>query len=234
MPNILIVEDDAALNNGIALSLRQDNYVLSQAFSIRQAREHLESHPVDLVILDINLPDGSGFELCRQIRATSFLPIIFLTANDLEVDIVTGLELGGDDYITKPFSLMVLRARVSALLRRTSAATSDGRIVIDHFAFDFDNMQFYSNGQEVLLSKTEQRLLKLLVKNRGITLTRALLVDRIWTDGAEYVDENALSVAISRLRSKLEKTPAHPEYIHTVYGAGYLWEARTGIKHDQK
>lgn len=234
MPNILIVEDDAALNNGIALSLRQDNYVLSQGFSLRQAQEHLESHPVDLVILDINLPDGSGFELCRQIRATSSLPIIFLTANDLEVDIVTGLELGGDDYITKPFSLMVLRARVSALLRRTGTVSTGDRIIIDSFIFDFDNMQFYSNGQEVLLSKTEQKLLKLLVKNGGITLSRALLVDRIWTDGAEYVDENALSVAISRLRSKLEKTPAHPEYIHTVYGTGYLWEARTGIKHEQK
>jgi len=233
MLNILIVEDDAALNNGIALSLKQDSYVLSQAFSMKQARGHLEQHPVDLVILDINLPDGSGFELCRRIRETSSMPIIFLTANDMEVDVVTGLELGGDDYITKPFSLMVLRARVSALLRRTSTASSNDRIVIDDFTFDFDNMQFYRNGQEVLLSKTEQKLLKLLIKNRGITLPRSTLVDRVWTDGAEYVDENALSVAISRLRSKLERTPAHPEYIHTVYGTGYLWEPRAGIKHDQ-
>lgn len=233
MPNILIVEDDAALNNGIALSLRQDSYVLSQAFSMQQAREHLQQQQVDLVILDVNLPDGSGFELCRQIRESSLLPIIFLTANDMETDIVTGLELGGDDYITKPFSLMVLRARVSALLRRMDAASSGGRIVLDHFIFDFDNMQFYRSGQEVLLSKTEQKLLKLLVKNRGITLSRALLVDRIWSDGAEYVDENALSVAISRLRSKLERFPAHPEYIHTIYGTGYLWKARTGLKHDQ-
>jgi len=233
MPNILIIEDDTALNNGIALSLRQDSYVLSQAFTMQQARHHLEQHQVDLVLLDINLPDGSGFELCRQIRETSSMPIIFLTANDMEVDIVTGLELGGDDYITKPFSLMVLRARVSALLRRAGAASSVDRLVIDHFIFDFGNMQFYCNGQEVLLSKTEQKLLKLLINNRGITLSRALLVDRIWTDGAEYVDENALSVAISRLRSKLERSPAHPEYIHTVYGTGYLWEARTGMKYVQ-
>lgn len=233
MPNILIVEDDIALNNGISLALRQDNLVLSQAFSMKQAREHLEQHQVDLVILDINLPDGSGFDLCRQIREASSVLIIFLTANDMEVDVVTGLELGGDDYITKPFSLMVLRARVSALLRRMGVAENRDRIVIDDYIFDFDNLEFYRNDQELSLSKTEQKLLKLLVKNRGITLSRAMLVDKIWTDGAEYVDENALSVAVSRLRNKLEKSPAHPEYIHTVYGTGYLWDKKAGIRHGQ-
>ncbi len=124
----LIVEDDAGLNNGIVLSLRQDNFDFFQAFTVREAREQLRVRTFDLVILDLNLPDGNGFELCRDIRRTSLIPIIMLTANDLELDIVSGLELGADDYITKPFSLMVLRARVSALLRRSGNSPGSGRI----------------------------------------------------------------------------------------------------------
>ena len=156
----------------------------------------------------------------------------FLTANDMEVDVVTGLELGGDDYITKPFSLMILRARVAAILRRSGQTAPTERVIIDNFVFDFDSMEFYKNGQELTLSKSEQKLLKILVKNRGTTLSRSLLVDKIWSDGAEYVDENALSVSINRLRNKLEDSPAKPEYIHTVYGIGYLWDKKkAGDKH---
>ena len=212
--NILIVEDDTALNNGIALSLNTDTTL--QAFSIAEAKSKLDTS-VDLVILDINLPDGSGIDLCREIRKTSNVPIIFLTANDMEIDIVTGLECGADDYITKPFSLAVLRARINAVVRRRQ---SDGnKFEEGDFSFDFDNMLFYADNVPVELSKTEQRLLKLLVSNRGVTLSRDMLIDRVWTDGAEFVEENALSVTVKRLRKKLPGIP-----LKTVYGIGYIWE----------
>ena len=141
---------------------------------------------------------------------------------DLETDIVAGLELGADDYITKPFSLAVLRARVNTQLRRTAAPQAE-RVQLDGFTFHFGRMEFSRNGVPVELSKTEQKLLRLLVEHRGQTLTRAALVDRIWTDGAEYVDENALSVTVKRLRDKLEDMPSKPRYIKTVYGLGYTW-----------
>ncbi|WP_375104324.1 response regulator transcription factor [Paenibacillus sp. RS8] len=227
MPNILIVEDDIALNNGIVLSLRQESLSFLQAFTIKQADQFLVSHEIDLIILDINLPDGNGAEWCGEIRKTSAVPILMLTANDMEIDVVTGFELGADDYMTKPFSLMILRARVAALLRRAASdkgATSVLRI--DDFSFNFDEMEFTNKGQQVVLSKTEQKLLRLLVLNKGITVSRATLIDKIWTDGTEYVDENALSVTISRLRNKLEEVPAAPRYIQTVYGIGYTWAVK--------
>ncbi|OAB41459.1 response regulator transcription factor [Paenibacillus glacialis] len=222
MPNILIVEDDMALNNGIVLTLKQDNFVFMQALTVKQAKEQLDTNQVDLIILDINLPDGNGCDLCQDIRKTSAVPIIFLTANDMELDVVTGLGLGGDDYITKPFSLMILRARVSTILRRAVKSLAD-KVVIDDFVFDFENMKFYKNKNEIVLSKTEQRLLKVLIMNKGIVLSRANLVDKIWTEDSEYVDENALSVTISRLRNKLEEYPSKPQYIQMVYGLGYTW-----------
>ncbi len=211
---ILIVEDDTALNNGIALSLNTDNTI--QAFCIEDAKSKLDTS-IDLVILDINLPDGSGINFCREIRKASNVHIIFLTANDMEIDIVSGLESGADDYITKPFSLAVLRARINAVARRRQ---SDGnKFEEGAFSFDFDNMLFYADNVPVELSKTEQRLLKLLVANRGVTLSRDTLIDRVWTDGAEFVEENALSVTVKRLRKKLPGIP-----LKTVYGIGYVWE----------
>lgn len=211
---ILIVEDDKTLNNGIALSLSSDDIL--QAFCIEEADKLLDGS-IDLVILDINLPDGNGLDFCRKIRKTSKVPIIFLTANDMEIDIVTGLETGADDYITKPFSLAVLRARVNAVLRRQS--TDSNIFHLGKFEFDFDNMKFLDGNTPVELSKTEQRLLKIFVQNQGRTLSREMLIDRVWSDGAEFVEENALSVTVKRLRQKLAGVP-----IKSVYGIGYVWE----------
>lgn len=211
---LLVVEDDHALNQGIALSLVGETVV--QAFCVKEAKNMFDDS-IDLVILDVNLPDGSGLDLCREIRKSSHVPIIFLTANDMEIDIVTGLESGADDYITKPFSLAVLRARVNAVTRRR---LSDGsQFEFGNYFFDFDNMKFLDDGVPVELSKTEQRLLKLFVQNMGQTLSRELLLQRIWSDGAEFVEENALSVTVKRLRQKLPDAP-----IRTVYGIGYVWE----------
>lgn len=225
---ILIVEDDRALNNGIALSLRNAEMEIIQAYDIREARGLLDQ-AVSLILLDVGLPDGSGLEFCREIRRRMYgesrTAIIFLTANDMEFDIVAGLDAGADDYITKPFSLAVLRARIDAVLRRrreSDGAAAGGVFEQDGFRFDFDRMRFFVNGEAVSLSRTEQRLLKLLVCNQGITLTRERLLEWVWPDGTEYVEENALSVTVRRLRQKLPNAP-----IRTVYGIGYVWENRS-------
>lgn len=193
MKTILILEDDRALSNGIALALKNEDIAILQCFDIAHAKRDFEKKAVDLLILDINLPDGNGLDFLCEVKKISNLPIVMLTANDLETDIVTGLERGADDYITKPFSLAVLRARVHTQLRKQEALSSN-RFEQEGFVFEFETMGFWKNAIAIDLSKTEQRLLRVLIQNKGITLERSALVDRIWTDGAEYVDENALSV----------------------------------------
>ncbi len=219
MTNILIVEDDIALCDGIALSLQSNDICLQKAYNLADARSILIQSSIHLIILDINLPDGNGLNFLTELRNTlsyQSLKLILLTANDLELDIVTGLEQGADDYITKPFSLAVLRARVHAQLR----TRLDKAIFTNNkFHFDFNQMSFYVEGSSIELSKTEQKLLKVLVENCGITLSRNTLIDRIWTDGSEFVDENALSVSIKRLRTKLNSN----DCIKTIYGIGYSW-----------
>ena len=221
MEKLLLVEDDLALGQGVRLALQTEDRPVTLCRTLAQARQALEGEgPFALAILDVNLPDGSGLTFLEEVRGR--LPVILLTANDWETDIVAGLELGAVDYITKPFSLAVLRARVNAQLRRSSGESSTVAQA-GPFTFDFGRMEYRKHGRLVDLSKTEQKLLRLLVQNRGTTLTRADLVDRIWTDGAEYVDDNALSVTVKRLRDKLEDTPSKPQYLKTVYGVGYTW-----------
>lgn len=220
MEQLLIIEDDKGLNQGLCKALKADNRQIFSCQDLKTAREQLLCGSVSLILLDINLPDGSGFDLLQEIKEKApDIPVILLTANDTDMDIVDGLERGADDYITKPFSLSVLRARVNTQLRKKIIIPNNTPIHIDHFSFDFGTMTFFVGEAKVELSKTEQKLLHLLVENRGRTMTRGDLVDRIWTDGAEYVDENALSVTIKRLRDKL----GAQEYIKTVYGIGYSW-----------
>ena len=225
MQKILLLEDDTTLGNGIRLALQSPQIQITLCRALGQAREIIAQSSFDLLILDVNLPDGSGLELLEEVRKASHMPVILLTANDMEMDVVMGLESGADDYITKPFSLAILRARVNAQLRR-GTSTKTSCIEIDRFQFDFERMEFRKAGQNIELSKTEQKLLRILVENRGQTLSRATLVDRIWTDGAEYVDENALSVTVKRLRDKLEDAPSSPRYLKTVYGIGYTWAVK--------
>lgn len=220
MEQLLIIEDDKGLNQGLCKALKADNRQIFSCQDLKTAREQLLCGSVSLILLDINLPDGSGLDLLREIKEkTPDVPVILLTANDTDMDIVDGLERGADDYITKPFSLSVLRARVNTQLRKIITIPKNTPIYIDHFCFDFGNITFCVGDAKVELSKTEQKLLYLLVENRGLVMSRGNLVDRIWTDGAEYVDENALSVTIKRLRDKL----GAQEYIKTVYGIGYSW-----------
>ena len=218
---LIIVEDDKSLNQGLCKALADQNRQVISCQNICSAREQLALGGAALVLLDINLPDGNGLDFLQEIKAASpCLPVIMLTANDTDMDIVEGLEKGADDYITKPFSLSVLRARVNARLRQTTDSTNEQVLENGKFRFDFDHMHFTVNGVAAELSKTEQKLLRLLVENQGNTLSRSFLVDRIWTDGAEYVDENALSVTVKRLRDKLDAQ----EHIKTIYGLGYKFE----------
>ena len=213
MKSILIAEDDRALGDGLCLALKDPALELTLCRTLSAARSALEAGSFDLLILDVNLPDGNGLDFLRRLRAgANPVPVILLTANDMETDIVAGLESGADDYVTKPFSLAVLRARVNAQLRRDRGAVP-GPVVLDGFSFDFEDMEFRRDGRLIDLSKTEQKLLRILVENRGRTLPRELLVDRVWTGGAEYVDENALSVTVKRLRGKLEENPSKPRYL---------------------
>jgi len=221
---ILILEDDAALCKGMELALKAPGREFLLCNSAADAKTQMQNNSPDLFILDINLPDGSGLDFCMELRAGGYTaPILMLTANDTELDMVTGLESGADDYVTKPFSLAVLRARIDALLRRGSHNAS--KAFTGGFMFDFEAMRFEKNGQAVELSKTEARLLQLLFANKGQTLTRERAVSAIWPDGMEYVDENALSVAVRRLRAKLENDPSNPKFIKTVHGIGYKWAA---------
>ena len=220
MEQLLIIEDDIGLNQGLSKALKADDRQIISCQDLKTAREQLLCGSVSLILLDINLPDGSGLDLLKEIKEkTPDIPVILLTANDTDMDIVDGLERGADDYITKPFSLSVLRARVNTQLRKKITIQKNTPIHIGHFSFDFGTMTFCAGDTKVELSKTEQKLLHLLVENHGRTMSRGDLVDRIWTDGAEYVDENALSVTIKRLRDKL----GAQEYIKTVYGIGYSW-----------
>ena len=215
---ILLIEDDSALGRGVAVALTEPGRIVALARDLQQARQRWEQQSFDLVVLDLNLPDGNGLDFLRWLRQRSEVPVLILTANDLESDEVAGLTLGADDYVTKPFSLAVLRARVSNLLRRR--ARPEETFTDPPFVFDFARMQFFRDGVPVELSRTEQRLLRLLTENRGHTLTREQLLEKVW-DGGEFVDENALSVAVKRLRDKLTDAP-----IKTVYGLGYTWEVR--------
>ena len=224
MERLLLLEDDLALGEGVRLALQSEDRPVTLCRTLAEARRVLaEEGPFALLILDVNLPDGSGLQLLTEEKGRA--PVILLTANDMETDIVAGLELGAEDYITKPFSLAVLRARVNTQLRR---GKSDAGSVVEvgEFTFDFARMEYRKAGRLVELSKTEQKLLKLLVQNRGTTLSRGDLLDRVWTDGAEYVEENALSVTVKRLRDKLEDTPSKPKYLKTVYGVGYTWAVK--------
>ena len=225
MEQILIVEDDISLNQGLCRALKSENRQIISCMNLKSTREQLLCGSVSLVLLDINLPDGNGLDFLSELKITDPLcPVILLTANDTDMDIVTGLEQGADDYITKPFSLSGLRARVNTQLRKQATSVHTALFQMDGFVFDFDQMQFRVNGTAIELSKTEQKLLRLLVENHGKPMSRSVLIDRIWTDGAEYVDENALSVTVKRLRDKLG---AH-DYIQTVYGIGYIWEKKHG------
>ena len=222
MAKILIVEDDELLSRGLAFALEKEGYEVVTAYGYTEGYAAILSGGVDLALLDINLPGKSGAALCAELRKTSALPVIFITANDTEQDMIKGFQLGCDDYISKPFSLDVLKQRVKAVLRRVVVVDKDvfssGNITVD-----FQQMIVKKDAVSVKLTVTEYRLLELLVRNKGQVLTRQLLLERLWDAGGNFVEENALSVNVRRLRQKLEDDLKKPTYIITVFGIGYTW-----------
>lgn len=223
MSTILIVEDDKMLNQGISFNFQMDGFNVISAFTLKEAAEKLDKENIDIIILDCNLPDGSGFDFCKNIREKYTKPIIFLTACDTELDIITGLRIGADDYITKPFSINILRERVLTVLRRCGKNNIVSHIIKDgEFEIDLDKITVQKNGENIVLAPTEYKLLKKLILSKGEILTRQVLLEALW-ENEEYVEEHALTVNINRLRNKIEDNPSKPKYIKTVYGIGYAW-----------
>lgn len=216
MKHILIVEDDTTLREGLAAALLNDRLLVQTAADLAEARRVLQGQAFDLLLLDVNLPDGSGIELCREVTAVQDVPVIFLTVRDAEIDEVTAFRAGACDYIKKPFSLTILQERIAAALRKRSPnhIYEDSR-----FRFDFTELTFSADGQRVILSATEQKLLAVFCNHKGQILERQTLVDKIWSCDSDYIDENALSVTVKRLRDKLGA-----DCIGTVYGMGYVWK----------
>lgn len=226
MKSILLVEDEESLNRGISFKLEKEGMLVFSAKSLMEARKIFNSTSVDLVILDIGLPDGSGLDFCREIRKLSDVFIIFLTACDEEVDIVTGLDMGADDYITKPFSFMILMSKVNAFLRRSSENKSPEIIISGDISFCPQEMKVLKSGKEIILSKKELQLLKYLMVNGGQIIKREQLLNELWDLDGDFVDSNTVAVNIRRLREKIEEDPSTPKYIRTVRGIGYVWAER--------
>lgn len=223
MKNILLVEDDRSLNRGISFKLDREGYGIFSARSIEEAKKILYGESVDLMILDVGLPDGNGFDFCSEIRKNSDLLIIFLTACDEEVDIVTGLDLGADDYIAKPFSLMVLMSKINALLRRNCDKGGNSKIISGDIAFYVNDMKVLKKGKELFLSRNEIKLLKYLMDNSGQIISKDQLLDKLYSIDGTFIDENTIAVNIRRLREKVEDDPSNPQYIKNVRGIGYVW-----------
>lgn len=226
MTKILVVEDESSLSEAIAFLLSKEGFEVIIAETGNVAIEKFETQGADLILLDLMLPGLSGTEVCRQIRTKSGVPIIMLTAKDSEIDKVVGLELGADDYVTKPYSSRELIARIRAVLRRGELAEGVpevGVLQVGPVRLDIDRHIISVNGLPISLPLKEFELLEFLMRNAGRVLTRMQLIDRVW--GSDYVgDTKTLDVHIKRLRAKIEKDPANPEYIHTVRGLGYKME----------
>lgn len=232
---LLVVEDDKGLANGIAFFMERQGYEVLHAGTLKRAQELLSERAPDAVLLDLNLPDGDGIDFCRSIRTRSQVPVIMLTARDMETDEVQGLLSGADDYLTKPFSLAVLKARLDTVLRRSGAKSGtelerktrqeEGiqELVCRGIRIVPAKMKVYCDGCEIECSATEYRLLYYLMENRGQVLLKEQILEHVWDSTGGFVDENTLQVAIRRLRRKLNDDGAQPEYIRTVRGMGYIF-----------
>ena len=224
MKRIFFVEDDLSLIGGLSFALKKQGYEIDIARTSMEAEQLWQDGTYDLVILDVALPDGSGYDLCRKIRETSRVPVMFLTAADEETDIIMGLDIGGDDYITKPFKLAVFLSRVNALLRRSEnfsqtepELNSNGIKVLQL------KREVYKNGAPIDLTASEYKLLCLFMENPDIVLSPEQILGRLWDCEETYIDSSTLTVYIRRLRTKIEDDPANPQNIVTVRRMGYKW-----------
>lgn len=221
--NIFLLEDDEAIGIGLKYSLENEDYTVTIATSVKSAFEIINKEKFALYILDLTLPDGSGYDVCKKIKSISDFPVIFLTAYDDEVNVVMGLELGADDYISKPFRVKELIARIKSVLRRYNRE-SKGIIKIGNVLINTNKATVFKNGKEVILTAMEYKLFLILLNNRGNILSRNKLLEYIWDVEGDFVNDNTLTVYIKRLRDKIEDDPSAPMIIKTIRGLGYVIE----------
>ena len=219
---LFLLEDDNAISMGISYSFTNEGYEVTTASCVKEALEIIRNNEFSLYILDLNLPDGSGYEICKEIKKQGDFPVIFLTAFDDEINVVTGFELGADDYITKPFRLKELSVRVKSVLRRYNKDSNDGIISIQNIKINTKQAKIFKNNIDVMLTSTEYKLLLSLVENRGKVLSRNVLLENLWDIEGDFVEDNTLTVYIKRLRDKIEEEPNKPTIIKTVRGLGYI------------
>ncbi|MCI5514209.1 MAG: response regulator transcription factor [Oscillospiraceae bacterium] len=222
--NIFLLEDDEAIGIGLVYSLQNEGYTVTHAKTVKEATKIIAEKTFSLYLLDLTLPDGSGYDVCKQIKEMGDLPVIFLTAYDDEVNVVMGFDLGADDYISKPFRLKELTARIKSVLRRYNKETADGIIKIKDVTINMTSAKVSKAGEEIILTAMEYRLLLILLNNRGRILSRTQLLENIWDIDGDFVEDNTLTVYIKRLRDKIEDEPNKPEIIKTVRGLGYVIE----------
>lgn len=224
MDRILLLEDDLSLVNGLSFALKKQGFALEVARTVREADALWAEGKYDLLVLDVSLPDGSGFAFCQRVRQASKVPIIFLTASDEEMNIVMGLDMGGDDYITKPFKLGVLLSRINALLRRAKDfGAADTELCSNGIRVLLLQGQAYKNGALLELTAAEYKLLCLFMQNPNAVLSKEQILDKLWDCEGNYVDNNTLTVYIRRLRMKVEDDPGNPQMLLTVRRMGYKW-----------
>ena len=226
MSRILLLEDDLSLINGLSFAFQKQGFELNVARSLGDANMLWADRKYDLLILDVSLPDGSGFAFCKKVRLTSKVPIMFLTASDEETSIIMGLDMGGDDYITKPFKLGVLISRINALLRRANSfQTADTELQSNGIKVLLLQGQAFKNGKQLDLTAAEYRLLCLFMRNPNMVLTKKQILDNLWDCNGNYIDSSTLTVYMRRLRMKIEDNPSEPQMLLTVRGMGYKWNA---------
>lgn len=222
--DIFLLEDDDAIAMGLSYSLENEGYTVTVAKSVSQALEIINQKNFSMYLLDLTLPDGRGYSVCKRIKEIGDFPVIFLTAYDDEVNVVMGFELGADDYITKPFRLKELLVRIKSVFRRYNNDSTDGKIKVKDLVVNTNEAKVYKNGNEIVLTAMEYRLLLILLNNRGCVLSRTQLLENIWDVAGDFVEDNTLTVYIKRLRDKIEENPTEPEYIKTIRGLGYIIE----------
>ena len=224
MSKILLLEDDFSLINGLSFVFKKQGFELSIARTLKEAEGMWKDGKYDLLILDVSLPDGCGFEFCKKVRLTSKVPIIFLTASDEETSIIMGLDIGGDDYITKPFKLGVFVSRINALLRRANSFQAmDTELQSNGIKVLLLQGQVFKNGVLLDLTAVEYKLLCLFMRNPNMVLTKEQILDRLWDCDGNYIDSSTLTVYMRRLRMKIEDNPSEPQMLRTVRGMGYKW-----------
>jgi len=224
MNKLLLVEDDGALAMGIEFTLKDEGYEVLTASTFNEGKDLFESENFDLIILDVNLPDGNGYNLCKYIRTKQDTPVIFLTALDEEVNVVVGFEMGGDDYITKPFRVKELLLRIKAILRRNSKTTSqENKLISGDIVVDTSTAIVKKNDKEIALTAQEYKLILIFMSKAEVVMKREEILEELMEGAGAFFDENTLSVYIKRIREKIEENPKEPQYIVTVRGLGYKW-----------